>query len=196
MAHTVLSTTDMTLSPSLLSALVVAGFAALAAPSVLAPRPSPESPAETPACSATDCDPCELQRLSKECDAKQAVSCNNLGVVLRTGAAGPLDEPRAIELFERACRGGFGEACSNLGAMHENGRSLPADDVVAARLYALACERGSALGCSNLGALYHVGKGVRLDRRRAAELFEKACSAGLELGCSNLRRASLRSDIP
>jgi TPR repeat protein len=91
-----------------------------------------------------------------------------------------------MDLFGRACSGGFAEGCNNQGALYEHGRGVPENLGDAQRLYTQACRHGSGLGCSNLGVLYAQGRGVPMNREAAAQLFREACSLGSSVGCNNV----------
>lgn len=133
-------------------------------------------------------DPVRAAKLfEKACDNGNLDGCNNLGVLLKTGADGvEPDLERALLLYQKACDGKEMFGCGNLGAMYEYGTGVDPDPERAVALYRQVCDSGLMFGCTYLGAMFQSGKGVDLDRGKAVELYRRACDGGDTQGCNNL----------
>ena len=110
----------------------------------------------------------------------------NLGIMYGKGDGVAQDYAKAVELFTKACDGGYAGGCFNLGFMYYKGDGVAQDYAKAVELYTKACDGGSAGGCFNLGTMYDNGDGVAQDYAKAVELYTKACDGGYASGCSNL----------
>ena len=125
------------------------------------------------------------------------VLCSIFGLMLGVGLAyaSDLEEgskayvkqdfTKAVQLYEKACNGGYVEGCYNLGLMYDTGEGVKQDSFKAFQLYEKACNDNIAGGCSNLGILYYKGEGVKQDSAKALGLFDKACQMKDESGCRN-----------
>ena len=97
------------------------------------------------------------------------------------------DQPKALELFEKACERGEMYGCKILGDMYCKGEGVENDYLKAAALYEKTCNGGEAYGCKVLGDMYYKGEGVEKDYLKAIQFIEKACNNGLKRECEMLR---------
>lgn len=123
-------------------------------------------------------------------------ACYELGKLVRDAKGGPKDLPRAVEMFQSACRSGMQAACTDLGLLvyaPESDAGIAADPARAVEFFFNACnavdlhalpEDGSAdpnaRACAALGRAYVDGQGVegnRKDLARAEQMYRKACDA-------------------
>ncbi|NUO54257.1 MAG: sel1 repeat family protein [Polyangiaceae bacterium] len=121
------------------------------------------------------------QLYEKGCDAGDAKSCNDLGVMLVEGRGGPADLAGAAARFAKACDTKEANACKNLGITR--GKQVPADHEAAFKAFQQACDLANALGCYELGRSYLDGRGVPRDQAKGVEFFTKACGMGDEVAC-------------
>lgn len=116
------------------------------------------------------------------CQKGDMAGCARLGDLHRAGRAAPYDLKRALELAQRACKGGDAFGCSLEARVFG---LLGQDDYARAfMLNSGACEAGVQAGCVGLATLYHNGNHVSRDYSRALELYEKGCQAGDVRGCN------------
>jgi TPR repeat protein len=128
----------------------------------------------------------DANRCIRACDAGDAGSCTNLGLMYATGRGGlTKDEARAVAFYQRGCDGGNERGCTDLGRMYETGRgALTQDEARGMALFRRACDAGDALACTNLGRMYATGRGgLPKDEAQAAALYRRACDAGEAPGC-------------
>ena len=164
---------------------VVSGAATLIALSALAAGPPRVRPA-----------PKAEIRLEQRCNAGNLSDCLALGSALASGQGVPVDWPRALGLYEKACPG-RPEACYYLGLVYLLGAEVLPDPARAARHLETACDGGVVDACVELASAYDQGRpgGAFLPRDpgRARSLFEKArrfgeeaCEKGDLRGCGSL----------
>jgi uncharacterized protein len=110
-------------------------------------------------------------------------ACAALGSMRARGSAVVRDEKGAVELFDKACRGGDVAGCELLGQAYLRGNGVDADDVTALQLFRRACDGARSDGCTDLATMYCLGKGVPRDTERSAGLLRQACQAGDEAAC-------------
>lgn len=134
-------------------------------------------------------------------------ACNELARLLRDAKGGPKDEPRAIEMFEIACKDGIDRACVDLALLLYTDEPARADRAVrAVVLLTDACAKVDpnrpltpeeeatkkpapvplSDACDALGHAYEAGIGVeppKKDEEKANELYQKACDARYAPGC-------------
>ncbi len=104
------------------------------------------------------------------------------------------DEPRAIKLFEGACKAGDGISCESLGGYHAQGGGgdpkkldLAAATLRAVPWYERACAMQRPAPCAFLATFILDGvKFPSSDRKRVPGLFETACKGDLEVACKFL----------
>ncbi|MCZ7681280.1 MAG: hypothetical protein M5U28_21830 [Sandaracinaceae bacterium] len=74
------------------------------------------------------------------CEAGDAAACVTAGRAFETGEGAPVDDARALALYERGCDGGEARGCTALGARFYGGRGVARDDARARALFTRACE--------------------------------------------------------
>jgi TPR repeat protein len=123
---------------------------------------------------------------TRGCDAGDGDSCEHLALHLVNGAEGVgKDEPRAFELFAKACAGGTYSSCYSLGVLHRDGQGTKVDHAKAIAAFTTGCDQNNGLSCDALALAHLFGEGTKKDSARAVELFEKACAAS-DGSCANL----------
>jgi hypothetical protein len=126
-------------------------------------------------------------------------ACHELAILVRDAKGGPKDLPRAIEMFEIACKDGIARSCVDLATLLWSEDEARAQEAVrAVVLWGDACkevdvnalpEAGPhdlAAACDGLGQAYEVGVGVEPptpDEEKAATYYDKACNARYAPGC-------------
>ncbi len=103
---------------------------------------------------------------------------NNLASMYAKGRRVPLDEVRAVELWEQAAANGHVAAKFNLALSYFNGDGVPADRNVAVTWFHHAAADGVADAQFALGQLYRQGVGVSQDLGLARGWYEKAAAQG------------------
>jgi hypothetical protein len=103
---------------------------------------------------------------------------NNLAIMYAKGRGVPLDEGRAVELWEQAAENGHVAAKFNLALSYFNGVGVPADRNVAVTWFHHAAADGVADAQFALGQLYRQGVGVSQDLGLARGWYEKAAAQG------------------
>ncbi|PCH63407.1 MAG: hypothetical protein COC09_05985 [Gammaproteobacteria bacterium] len=136
---------------------------------------------------------------TKTCDEGNSKGCFNLAKFYLTGGilgnkGVRKDVPRALTLYETACRGDIVESCIEFSKLYQspidtNKRPSHSD---AANMLKIACGLNSQEGCFKLGKFYSEGKGVEKNFVEAANLYKKACDNKLEDGCISLGWAYLK----
>ena len=121
------------------------------------------------------------------CKLKQAKGCDDLGVMLATGAGGKKDTAGAQKMFKVACHLGYANGCYNLGAMFYHGTMIKKDLPKARKLFKKACDGNVASGCGNLALMYYRGEGGKKNPKASLPLFEKGCKGGSTMACRALR---------
>lgn len=122
--------------------------------------------------------------LKVNCDAGDAQSCANLGVIILTDVCG--DRSGIVDAYARGCAGGVTTACTELGNFHGQGQFVAVDARRAKAYYQQSCDAGDQTGCAHLGIAYDRGAGVEQDGARAVALYSGACDAGSMVGCNSL----------
>ena len=113
-----------------------------------------------------------LYYFKKACDGDYYAACSDLGTMYLSGEEVKKDYKKAIELLDKACKGGYG--CNNLGVMYANGKGIKRDEIRAMGYYRRSCDAGNWLACGNFAS--HLENGG--DRSRAAQYYQKACELG------------------
>ncbi|MGC4114106.1 MAG: tetratricopeptide repeat protein [Myxococcales bacterium] len=125
--------------------------------------------APKPGCSGgSDC--------KKKCDAGALDACWGLGVIKAEGKEGFADEKGALELFKKACDGGFAPGCASQA-------TATRDPAASFALSQKACDLKSAPGCVQVGIKYRDGVGVAKDAKQAMAFAKKGCDGGETAGC-------------
>ena len=100
------------------------------------------------------------------------------------------NEPRAAELFTKACDGGSPFACKWLAPFHRNGLGGIAKDEAKAKaledkarqLYPAVCEGGKVQACVDLAGLIQ-----DTDPEKAKQLYKLGCDAGWKGACDKVK---------
>lgn len=141
----------------------------------------------------------------KACDeGNDAEACGNLGALHALGKVLEKSEPKAYELYEKACRYGQGIRCVRAGVMALNGRGTAVSVPKAAELFRQGCRILNPDSCVNYYAVTH-GKTILYSGETvdmpAGMLPEKAdpsvlhnvvtvltvaCTRGVGKACGNL----------
>ena len=100
-----------------------------------------------------------------------------------TGEGTTVDQARAAELWDKACRLGSRTSCTNLAYDFDHGEGVVEDPQHAATLYGQMCDAGEMRACYFLGLMTSSGRGVAKDEARAAALFRRACAGGESNAC-------------
>ena len=111
------------------------------------------------------------------CDAGDARSCSDLGMMCVQAQGIPLDYSCAKRRFKQACDRDHARGCTNLGLMHQKGLKVRKHPRKALGLYERACQLGDGKACGWVGLLY------RDDFAELPDSTRKAASAlrqGLE----------------
>ena len=130
-------------------------------------------------------------------------ACHKLGRLVRDAKGGPTDLPRAVEMFQIACRAGLEESCIDLGMLVYDpapDSEVRPDPARAVEFFFNACntvgvreleapdtEDPNARACWALGRAYVDGSGVennRPDAKRALQMYRKGCDAQHAPACS------------
>ncbi len=122
----------------------------------------------------------EAARLEAACDSSDIQACFDLANMHWSGVTTPqndglkgwnafakalaIDETRAVQLQEAACKKKQAAGCSNLAIMYYNGFVFDKNLETAAELWQQACDRGLMLACQYLGEMYVQGEGVIEER--------------------------------
>jgi TPR repeat protein len=136
--------------------------------------------------------PAASDGLVSACDAGRLADCVKLAETYAD-----TDWPRALRLYDKACRGGVASACYQMGLVHLLGADGPRDASRAAPLLQQACDGGEASACVELAFAYDAERAdaqvLPRDVERADALFasaarlsEKACDGGDPHGCGGL----------
>lgn len=102
----------------------------------------------------------ELQSFAAKGDIK---ACAQLGEQLLRGEGIAQDVPRALDLLEKAARGGEGTAAFRLGMVFDDGLGVAQDRVRALDYFRAAAAGGVAEAFFNVGAAYVGAHGVKRD---------------------------------
>ncbi|MFT3712727.1 MAG: tetratricopeptide repeat protein [Archangium sp.] len=133
-------------------------------------------------------EPSEAQ-LQKQCEAKKASACRELGLAL--AADKKADLRPAYAAYSRGCQLQDTASCNFAGVLLMDGVGLARDTVEAERLFHLACEKDSSAACLNEAQLINSqGKDPTKQIKRAFDLSKAGCDAGEQSACRDMLRAS------
>ncbi|MCE7893481.1 MAG: sel1 repeat family protein [Sorangiineae bacterium PRO1] len=118
------------------------------------------------------------------CKAGEMRGCNNLAVRYEDRG----EQEKAVELFERACSGGFAYSCANWGAKLKHGSGAPKNVAKALELFQKSCDAGQSKGCLELAYMYAGGLEVPQDPGKAAALYRRTCDGGRDTVGNNACR--------
>jgi TPR repeat protein len=116
------------------------------------------------------------------CDANRVGACFGLARLEEKGG-NPQD---AMQLYTRACDGGYPDACNVVGYKFYTATHVRWDVTQAAKYFMKACELGSGGGCSNSGDVFRYGAGQPQDHKKAFEYYDKSCTPTESSGCAGL----------
>jgi uncharacterized protein len=128
----------------------------------------------------------KLERLVRECEAKNASSCTDAGYQYANGKEVLRDDNKGFQYYKMSCELEFYLGCNNLATMYEKGYGTPVDLPRAIELYALACEKKVPLACNNLALTHREGIGVPADNNEAAKYFQQGCDLKHGAACNDL----------
>jgi uncharacterized protein len=133
----------------------------------------------------------ELKRIDGyklDCQTGDLKACVSLGTVYRYGYADiKSDYPRAVKLYEMACKGGLSTGCYRLGQMWRDGKGVSKDMRKAISFYKKACDMSDKYACESIGLIYEYGSGgVAKNFFLANTYFVKSCNAGNSYSCYRL----------
>jgi hypothetical protein len=113
------------------------------------------------------------------CDGGVAVACRYVGDAYDTARGTELATGRAIEFYDRACRGGDGLACVDAAMVRvETSRTTDHDEIP---VYERFCREGIATACTRRGWIAERESQGSI----AATWYLAACSRGDAIGCNN-----------
>ncbi len=113
--------------------------------------------------------------------------CVDAARLLLEPAWGELDPPKALRMFDQACRRGEAEGCERQADFYYKGELVPRDFARAAALYQRACDTANRPNsCFNMGLMAERGRGLASDYNAALRYYRLACRAGSLAGCHNL----------
>jgi uncharacterized protein len=137
------------------------------------------------------CAPSDAADCTAQCNAGDAGSCFNLGVLTATGGGGVArSKKKALGLYQTACDKGNLHGCTKLGYLYYEGEV--ADDTPnATALFTRTCNAGDAEGCTLLAeVITSYGAGSKAERLKngpmAQRLRQRACDAGYGPACGDL----------
>jgi hypothetical protein len=94
----------------------------------------------------------------------------------------PLDEKRALDLFEQCAALGNPQAMNAIGMQYRQGLGIPADHEKAFLWFKKASQKGYAPALFNLGLMYKYGNGCEQDFQEAYNSFVKAAKMNYPSG--------------
>jgi hypothetical protein len=134
----------------------------------------------------------QVADLERRCSKNDFMGCDGLGIMYGMGKGVQQDKFKAVELFTKACDGGFAGGCLSLGFKYAVGEGVRQDKRKAVELLIKACDGGESNGCLAVGGSYMYGEGVKKDKAKALQVYGKACDMKNELGCNYY--ASLKNE--
>lgn len=120
-----------------------------------------------------------LVACKRACELNHSNSCANWAAIVA-----PQDEKMALELYERACKGGSGIGCEGAAALIEasGGDAVPVYRN-ARRYHRIHCNQGYARSCAQLASLLGSTKGGPASADAARVFLDRACRLGDDLSC-------------
>lgn len=99
----------------------------------------------------------------------------------------PRTEPRAQQLYTRACSLGHHNACTNRAAYLYHQQSASAEQkACAARMFEATCESGEPFGCGMYSLALHYGTGIARDADAALVHAGRTCQQTEHFACDAL----------
>lgn len=121
------------------------------------------------------------EAFAKACAADaESRGCINAGQNFKTGYGVPKNVPRAVGLFDRACKAGVDKGCSELAMLRlETGTSME-EQLQSFDVMKSSCNftRYDDRECLGLGRAYETGQGTVANPAEAARIYEKVCDWG------------------
>jgi TPR repeat protein len=120
------------------------------------------------------------------CDGRNALGCNNLGVIYKESTT-DVDRSRRLSVlyFQKSCLLDEGLGCFNFGRANMEAIGTTRDDAVAMTSFRRSCQLGYLTGCVNEAWMTEQGRGAAPNPSLSLSLYEKACAGGIDLGCAN-----------
>lgn len=112
------------------------------------------------------------------CTLNHSNSCANWGTLLSD-----ISPSQAIQLFEKACKGGSGIGCESR-ARTTSGRQQVRFFHHARYYHRVHCNQGYGRSCLQLATLFRDGLGGGSDLAAAAEFQKRACLLGIQSECN------------
>lgn len=150
----------------------------------------PSAPNLLSTCKIGDVPTCQ-----EACDKDGTAACLTLAMSYEEGHGVTRDTPRAIDILERSCSGGYQTACGFLGSILAQGAlGVPKDTGRAERLAQTACRAGGPIACETLAYLY-LEKADSGSVECAKRLLQASCDADQVSACSRLAVAVAETDL-
>jgi antitoxin component YwqK of YwqJK toxin-antitoxin module len=131
----------------------------------------------------------------ERCEAKNALSCARLGLVLLRGDRDPItdrkldaDPPKAREALQKSCDLGYARGCAVLGVLLAEGKGGDKDEARARGLFETACGAGDAVACTNLASSTQ-------DEAKARPFYKRACDLGDPMACVEVGASKSADDL-
>ena len=143
-----------------------------------------------------------LVRQSNSCAGGNALSCNELGILLAEGTAAPVNREQAATAFNQACAAGLSVGCANAEVLAAGGLRFTHGSTAFAYAFTYedpdplrdACDADDGEGCYVLALAYREGRGVARDPAMARELFSRSCELDWAQACAETARLYLQAD--
>jgi hypothetical protein len=141
------------------------------------------------------CKPNDVKDCDEQCAKGDMGSCSRMGYYHQEGTHGvDKDLAKAVELYDKACTGGWAIGCGSLAGLYMEGRGVKKDPDKAQKLLTQSCDQGWPFGCSFLGIVLWMGNGVTKDRNAAVPFLRRGCNGGSVEGCFLLGEASRKGE--
>lgn len=121
--------------------------------------------------------------LEKQCAAKDAVACWNLGEAFTLGRGTAANPAKAFAAFSSACNLSIGEACFIAAKAKSDGAGTAADQPGAFVLLRRGCEVGSGDACLYAAIRTETGRGTTADMKTAMLFYDRACTLRERVSC-------------
>ncbi|WAS95616.1 tetratricopeptide repeat protein [Nannocystis punicea] len=129
--------------------------------------------------------------LKAVCEKNDGFQCFRLAELYQNGRGGPVDLPKAAEVYEKSCAADYPEACERRSDMARDGTGTPAIELE----YAIkACTGGRPAACTRAGQQLSAGRGVEADQTQAIDLYQQGCKLGDIDGCTGVGDILLAPD--
>ena len=130
----------------------------------------------------------DIKRLRKWAKKGKVWAMGILAQRYRDGDGVKQSNKKAVELYERAAKGGDVAAQNNLGVFYHQGMyGVTQSDQRSIEFYTLAANQGQSDAQYNLGVYYYNGTCVEQSYSKARELWTKAAAQGDENATKGLK---------